>query len=374
MEKGRYHFLQHLPKGRYSDRLEGTVFSRYPAGAYGRVKKMVDVYESNPTPMISIVKVIRVRDNPKHVMDLKKEAEGLQTLNHHLASMTREPDEGSKKHYLHQIFFQGKPLDRNQFTMRRLAGFRTKRFYDNLVLSGLANLSIQFDKGLLHLDIKESNVLVTPSGRSVLIDYGMCAGFKADTVGTQRPRNRLMCYRRDELLTLDEFAQTAVAGPADDLLSFALTVCENMGLYRPPWEATPEQIRQHRDALPERLEAYKYLSKDIKTLLQTILKYRHLHTQGLTINANNGVLNPLPGLITTKLSPQNQQRFQEEKVFAAGYIQQQRTSSSAYTPNLTFHTGKTERLQSDGDSSIVDDKEHTTSHHLSRRSHPGNQK
>lgn len=311
MESG-HHFLQHR-RPLWINRLLGNeVFERYPAGSFGRVKKVVGVFETETPPYVSLVKILKGHVSTQ---DMQKESEGLDTLGQKMAVLTRNNNVSNPRHYLHQVFFKGQSMLMNQFTARRLFGFRTRRFYEKLVLSGLANLSMQFDRHLLHLDIKMDNLIVTPEGRIALIDYGASTTFRDNEPGKQVPFGRCREYRRDEQIPTNLGRQQKKVGPTDDLLAFALNVCESLGLYVPSYEPSDAEIRSCRANLPEKVRRCRRLSKPIRELLITCLSYNTLTEANLNTMGRNGTLNPLAGLVDA-LPPKMQTHYQNEKAFA----------------------------------------------------------
>jgi len=111
-----------------------------------------------------------------------------------------------------------------------------------------AALADAHDQGVVHRDVKPSNVLVTPDGFAYLVDFGIARASDGDTgltatgatVGT-------LAYMAPE-----RFA----GGPPDarsDLYSLACVLVECLTGYRPfPGQSLPTLMRAHLDAPPPR--------------------------------------------------------------------------------------------------------------------------
>ena len=98
----------------------------------------------------------------------------------------------------------------------------------NIAADACDALSVVHDRGLLHRDIKPDNLMLTPTGRTVLIDFGSARPFTADrTLGHTR------------ILTLDYaapemFGTQARFGPAADIFGLGATLYHALTGTPPP--------------------------------------------------------------------------------------------------------------------------------------------
>lgn len=350
-----HHFLQHAPKRNWVwaylvARIKSLLFgrqavagtlSRYPAGSFGRLKTVVGVFDNRQKPSVSAVKIMQQPkiDILNDQSDVRAETQGLDAMGLQMGTLTRDIRSSHHRFYLHQVFLEGVNLAQNVSLMRKL-GFGARRYYDTVVLSGLANLDVHFSKKRLHLDIKPDNMLVNRKGQLAFVDYGASVPFADNLPGQQQSVLRHKAFRRDELLHDD--GDLHYVGPTDDLLAFALSVCWDLGLYKPADAHSFTAIIEARKELPEKLRACRQLDQGLRELLITCLTYRDETDATLLLRADQNELNPLPELLNTLLSPKLCARFQKEKSDvqsrylneASGYVQRIAASESRCVTSL----------------------------------------
>lgn len=301
MESGHY-FLQHLPRG------------GYPAGGTGRVKRIVGVFDNGPSPWVSLVKISRESSNTERAM-LEQEAEMLGALGQRFSSVTREQWQTGKttRNYLHEICFTGQGIE--DAYRHRDKNTSPAEFFENVLISGLANLALLRERRMLHLDIKDDNMIVDTKGNGILIDYSAAARTNENGQGKRVTYGRCPLFRRrahifpglkrqkTELVTVTQH---------DDLLALALTIADIAGLYKLPGMYSPSAIYNARYQMrgyfgrPPRYPTNQ-LTNETKAILNHIFTYDEWNDQ--VIRTKN---DPLPELLKL-LSPSLQARFESEK-------------------------------------------------------------
>jgi serine/threonine protein kinase len=121
-----------------------------------------------------------------------------------------------------------------------------------------AALEFVHGKGIVHLDLSPSNVIITTAGRPVLIDFGT-----ARRIGEARPPKSV---GTNSYMAPEECRQEAEVGPAADTFGLGMLLFELLagslpfpkGTRRHPFpqlSCEPESLRLHRPTLPKALDA-----------------------------------------------------------------------------------------------------------------------
>ncbi len=121
------------------------------------------------------------------------------------------------------------------------------------LVEGLAALHAS---GHLHCDLKPSNLLVTPEGRLVVLDYGVIV----ETTGDDRRDGRLV-FRGTPAYTSPEQAAGRAPTPASDLYSVG-TILYRALAGRRPFRGTPAEILEHKQIMDPLEPASLYAAVD----------------------------------------------------------------------------------------------------------------
>ncbi|MCB9690281.1 MAG: serine/threonine-protein kinase PknK [Alphaproteobacteria bacterium] len=165
-------------------------------------------------------KVLRV-DAATSVEDLKSEFRAVAGLVHpHLVTLYDLVVEGAGAYYTMEIV-EGVRADR--------AGLAPERV-EALVVDVLRALEVLHAGGLVHRDVKPSNVLVEPDGRAVLIDYGFVT-----TAGSDTGWSGTVAYMAPEVLA------GAPPSAAGDVWALGVLAWELLAgeAFRPQWPGQP---------------------------------------------------------------------------------------------------------------------------------------
>lgn len=330
-----HYFAQHLPK---SPRQQNP----YPAGVFARVKATVGVFDDAPVPAITVVKIHRenLSAHPsRSTVPIKTQQASIQAEHDALSRLGKlldhferpQTSRQPKRDYIHQIRAEGHTLyqiteenalrgstndlrNPNAFENTPLAqepGDSRAHFYENFLLSGLAELIVQHRRGVLHLDIKPSNIIVTSTGIAQLIDFG--ASIPEPSPSQTIHRNllsRTPQYATNPFLLDCAHAQRQGGTPNElkttlneDIVAFALCFAHAVGLYDLQSSVhSHEQDIALRNQLPTRLQSLigKGLSQTLCNAVNLALSYRF---------AANWVDDPLANIVKT-LSPEENTRLQ----------------------------------------------------------------
>ncbi|GJM20596.1 MAG: hypothetical protein DHS20C15_05110 [Planctomycetota bacterium] len=126
-------------------------------------------------------------------------------------------------------------------------------------------------RGVLHRDVKPSNVMLTTDGRALLFDFGLASAAETSRITQSGSRVGSLAYMSPE---------QAAGGAVDersDVYGLGALLCEAATL-RPPHEGTPEQVSSAllRGEPPAVLRRVK-LPPDLVTLIETALAHDPAH-------------------------------------------------------------------------------------------------
>jgi serine/threonine-protein kinase len=107
--------------------------------------------------------------------------------------------------------------------------------------------------GVIHTDVKPSNIMVSPAGHATLIDFGFAQTATEANDWTTRPLAGTLAYIAPEMVT-----STMAAGPRSDIYSLGVTLYEMLTGQR-PWETDDpgELATLHREAKPTDIRALR---------------------------------------------------------------------------------------------------------------------
>ena len=144
----------------------------YPAGG-GGMGSVYQAYHIDVPDRVFAVKLLArsERDNPSRIHALILEAETARKLGAHPCLVSYAASGYSDGEYFFAMeFVKGRRLDE----LFDLQGHLEEKVVLLICLYVLAAEEHIYDRGFLYRDLKPENVLVTPEGRAVLLDYGLC--------------------------------------------------------------------------------------------------------------------------------------------------------------------------------------------------------
>lgn len=157
-----------------------------------------------------------------------------------------------------------------------------QRFADVVLAVGIdlaEALNYSHDRGFLHCDIKPTNILVTPDGKSMLFDFNLSA--KADT-RTGRIGGTLPYMAPERLQALIDSDYSNEPNEAVDIFSFGVTIYQFL-TGKLPFGDLPDTLSQKESAkvMLDRqkqgkvdFDGLKGLNPGFKSLLRRCLKFR----------------------------------------------------------------------------------------------------
>lgn len=126
-------------------------------------------------------------------------------------------------------------------------------------------LAVAHDAGVLHRDVKPSNVRIDASGRARLLDFGLARDASAMTLTTTSSFQGSLLYAAPEQLQ----SRRAEFGPATDVYALGVVLYEALSGEPPFLAETPEQLIAAvltRDPLPLR-RVVPTIARDVETVV-----------------------------------------------------------------------------------------------------------
>ena len=204
----------------------GDVFRRFRILGKAGQGGMGVVYRAHDMKLgrdVALKFVTQVGDNPELHERLRREARSLAALSHPNIVAIHDIDEVDNVPFLVLEWINGKALNDQSFPRSLSAGD-----FQRIALPVAEALGSAHDQGIIHRDVKPSNVLVTNEGQTKVVDFGL-AKFRdvdldviltAGTVGT-------VAYMSPEQ------ASGAELGPTSDVFSFGILAFELLTGERP---------------------------------------------------------------------------------------------------------------------------------------------
>ncbi len=157
-------------------------------GSFARVYRAVHT----ETGRVAAVKVLRkrYRDNPVELEQFLREGHVGEKLRHPNIVPVYEVNSDPREPYLAMEFVEGQTLKE----MVRLRGKLDPLLSLRIISDVLNALQYGIEHGVTHRDLKMSNVLVSSSGRSKLVDFGLAARHFEDKDLAECPNARAIDY------------------------------------------------------------------------------------------------------------------------------------------------------------------------------------
>lgn len=210
----------------------------------------------DPDPHVA-VKVLtgRLSEHPEAWIALQREINKAQTLAHPRIVTVHDfkVDRSSGVPFAQMEELRGESL--LQFMKRYPEGLKDKDKLEEIVLSIAEGLEYAHGKGIVHADLKPSNVFLTESGGIKLLDFGI-SRFISGQDGDFFDKNQLCALT--PAYASPQLFDGEVPGPADDIFALGIICCE-LGTGKHPFEGqlisgrrwAPVQIVVNKMRCPE---------------------------------------------------------------------------------------------------------------------------
>ncbi|MDO5552718.1 MAG: serine/threonine-protein kinase [Planctomycetia bacterium] len=152
------------------------------AGTFSRVYRATH----RVTNQVVAVKVLRARfsQDQATVEDFLREARLSMGLSHPNIVTVHDAVSGPEGHYMVMDFIEGQTL-RDMVKVKKIID---PRIASRIMIDVCSGLDFAFQRGHSHRDMKLSNVIVSSSGKAVLIDFGLSATEKESEQNFKNPR------------------------------------------------------------------------------------------------------------------------------------------------------------------------------------------
>ncbi len=208
--------------------------SRLGIGGMGAVYRARDrlMQEANdPDPYIALKLILdSVRDDPQASIALQREARRAQTLNHpNIVRVFYFGRDKEGRYYLTMELLRGQPLEQK---LRQQPGTMPLAEAMPLIEAICSALSYAHAQGIVHSDIKPSNIFLTENGSLKILDFGIAVPMRAANGRETQFNPRRMGALSPNYASIEQFLGMD-ADPRDDVYSVACLVYELLGGRRP---------------------------------------------------------------------------------------------------------------------------------------------
>ncbi len=148
----------------------------------------------------------------------QREARSIARLNHPNIVGIFQFGEVDTNYYMAMVFLEGEDL--RQILKAHAA--QNTFLADDLILSVITDMAKALDyahkQGVIHRDVKPSNIVVTPDGKSVLTDFGLALSLNEGTIGNT--------FGSAHYIAPEQAVSSAQAVPQSDLYSLGIVLYE----------------------------------------------------------------------------------------------------------------------------------------------------
>ena len=235
--------VEQLSRGRTKFTLkEYNVIDSLGQGGMGQVFKAEH-------PIMGRVVAIKVLPKDKSTPDALKsfhhEIRVLAQLNHPNLVHAFDAGQDGSTHFLVTEFVPGSDLR----ALVRKKGAMTQRDAATVMTQAAMGLQHAHEKGLIHRDVKPGNLMVTPEGKTKLLDLGL-AGFLQKEIQHEDPKKGRMVGTAD-YLPPEIVLSPDNASPASDIYSLGCTLYYAITCKVPfPGGTTAEKCHRHLHEIP----------------------------------------------------------------------------------------------------------------------------
>jgi serine/threonine-protein kinase len=228
-------------------------------GGMAQVYKAVD---PNLNRLVAI-KVIKpgIADNPEYTKRFKREAQAIAKLNHPNIVNVYQFGVIDTIYYMAMTFIDGVSIEwliRDYQTDNQVMTYA-----DTLkILTQIASaLDYAHGQGVIHRDVKSSNLLLNQQGRAYLTDFGLVRDMDVPTLGE--------IFGSPEYISPEQAINSADTVPQSDLYSLGVVLYQMLTGHLPFTGGHPNDIamRQIEDAPPSPREFNPALSPEIEAVI-----------------------------------------------------------------------------------------------------------
>jgi hypothetical protein len=227
--------------------------SRLGVGGMGAVYRARDrlMQEANdPDPYIALKLILDSVQDPQASIALQREARRAQTLNHpNIVRVFYFGRDKDGRYYLTMELLRGQSLEQK---LRDHPGPMPLATAMPLIEKVCSALSYAHAQGIVHSDIKPSNVFVTEDGEPKLLDFGIAAPMRSASGRETQFNPRRLGALSPNYASIEQFLGMD-ADPRDDVYSVACLAYELLGGQRPyGGEVAPRALEHGLTAKPIR--------------------------------------------------------------------------------------------------------------------------
>jgi hypothetical protein len=261
-------------------------------GAVYRARDRLMQEANDPDPYIALKLILDSVTDPQAAIALQREARRAQTLNHiNIVRVFYFGRDKDGRYYLTMELLRGKSLEQK---LRDEPGPMSLATALPLVEKVCSALSYAHAQGIVHSDIKPSNVFITDAGEPKLLDFGIASPMRSASGRETQFNPRSLGALSPNYASIEQFLGMD-ADPRDDVYSVACLTYELLSGQRPHGgEVAPRALEHGLTAKPIRA-----LSRDQNEILARALCL-HRKDRTATIDAFIGALKE-SGARTAKL-------------------------------------------------------------------------